>query len=461
VLFRVAADGTYTTLYEFTGNDDSGRPEGTMALASDGNFYGTTTNSPQGTLFQLTPAGKLTTLGSLGFYAEALSGPIVGNDGNLYGTTASGGANGNGTVFKATMTPALTAPVQLTLDKSTVELGGSSTLSWKVLNAYSNTAQHCFASVLNGLSGGGLWSGVQKGTLSSGAYSGTAVLSPTTAGVYTYALTCGGTVTGSAALTVPPMTAGTTSLPDGKIGIAYSSTLTEMNGLAPFAWSVTQGSLPAGLTLEPSTGTISGTPTQSGSSGFTVQVKDSESIPGTVSMPLTIVVATASPALTMTSTTLNVGAPGDSASTTITLSGFASSAFQLSCSGLPAKAQCIFGNFTGSQSYATATLQITTDGSFTSQTAASSEKTIVYAFALPGVLALIGLAGARRRLGLARLLPLAILLAATGVAISGCGSNSKPKTTPVNGTPTGTSTVTVTAVAGDEAATTTLTLKVQ
>jgi len=70
-----------------------------------------------------------------------------------------------------------------------------------------------------------------------------------------------------------PLTITTASLPNGSVGTAYSGTLAATGGTAPYIWSITSGSLPAGLSLNGST--ISGTPTTAGTSSFTVQAKDS------------------------------------------------------------------------------------------------------------------------------------------------------------------------------------------
>ncbi len=79
-----------------------------LAQAPDGNFYGTTpktTLGGYGSVFCVTPAGLMTTLFSFGVSGYGLDpegGLIVATDGNLYGTTASGGVYGRGTLFKIT-----------------------------------------------------------------------------------------------------------------------------------------------------------------------------------------------------------------------------------------------------------------------------------------------------------------------------------------------------------------------
>jgi uncharacterized repeat protein (TIGR02543 family) len=75
-------------------------------------------------------------------------------------------------------------------------------------------------------------------------------------------------------------------LPGGVIGSPYSETLAA-TGDTPITWSVTVGSLPAGLSLNGATGEISGTPTTVGTSSFTVQAKNGA---GSVSKALSIAV---------------------------------------------------------------------------------------------------------------------------------------------------------------------------
>ena len=113
-VFKITPAGALTTLYNFcsqNGCPDGGRPSAPMVQGLDGNFYGTTPSdgASDGTVFKITTSGILTTLYSFcsqpnctdGFapYTGAL---VQATDGNFYGTTAGGGTNGYGTVYKIT-----------------------------------------------------------------------------------------------------------------------------------------------------------------------------------------------------------------------------------------------------------------------------------------------------------------------------------------------------------------------
>ncbi len=71
------------------------------------------------------------------------------------------------------------------------------------------------------------------------------------------------------------LTVSTAGLPEGHVGSGYSQTLTADGGITPMAWSITAGTLPAGLHLNAATGALVGTPSTPGTSSFTVEVTDS------------------------------------------------------------------------------------------------------------------------------------------------------------------------------------------
>ncbi len=107
-VFRLGTDGSFTTIYSFSGHKDGAWPLAPLLLASDGNLYGTTQlydadsfRYGYGTVFRITPDGAFETLvwfnGPNGAFPEA--GLIQATDGNLYGTTA-GGFYSPGTIFR-------------------------------------------------------------------------------------------------------------------------------------------------------------------------------------------------------------------------------------------------------------------------------------------------------------------------------------------------------------------------
>jgi hypothetical protein len=108
------------------------------------------------------------------------------------------------------------------------------------------------------------------------------------------------------------------SLPDATYGSPYDQTLQAIGGTSPYTWAVVSGSLPAGLTLDPSTGTITGTPTSPGSSAFTVQVTDSASPSGSTTRSLTLAVDK-SPATTTVTSTVNPSVVGQQVTFTVTV----------------------------------------------------------------------------------------------------------------------------------------------
>ena len=95
--------------FNFGSGPDSQRPLGTVLLANDGNFYGTTYTGGAhnaGTVFKVTPSGSKSVLWSFGNGTDGgypKSALVQGSNGNLYGTTTGGGAFGGGTVFKVTL----------------------------------------------------------------------------------------------------------------------------------------------------------------------------------------------------------------------------------------------------------------------------------------------------------------------------------------------------------------------
>jgi uncharacterized repeat protein (TIGR03803 family) len=115
-VFKISPNGTLTALHTFDGADGE-YPAAGLVQATDGNFYGIVSAggaNGAGTVFKITSTGTLTTLYSFcsqggcpdGELPEAAL--VQATDGNLYGTSFGGGANGSGTVFEITPSGTLT-----------------------------------------------------------------------------------------------------------------------------------------------------------------------------------------------------------------------------------------------------------------------------------------------------------------------------------------------------------------
>jgi uncharacterized repeat protein (TIGR03803 family) len=131
-VFRISPSGTFTNLYSFTGGSDGGNPWAGLAQGSDGNFYGATpaggTNGV-GNVFRISPSGAFTNLYSFtggNDGANPLGALMQASDGNFYGTTKGGGTNGDGTVYQITPSGALTSL------HSFIGSDGASPASWLV-----------------------------------------------------------------------------------------------------------------------------------------------------------------------------------------------------------------------------------------------------------------------------------------------------------------------------------------
>ena len=133
---------------------------------------------------------------------------------------------------------------------------------------------------------------------------------------------------GNNSLTVNP-----SSLPNGSQSVAYSQTVTASGGTGPYTFAITSGALPTGLSLNAASGAITGTPTGSGVSNFTVQATDSNGNIGNRAFSVNI----GTNALTVNPASLPNGSQGVVYSQTVTASGGTGSyTFTVTSGALPA-----------------------------------------------------------------------------------------------------------------------------
>lgn len=107
--FKVTPAGAVTTLVDWSQNSTGWSPYGNIILAADGNFYGahrSVSSAQASTIYRVTPAGAaslVANIGSLPGMSSAMpNGLMQASDGNFYGATSNYGSGGYGTIFKMT-----------------------------------------------------------------------------------------------------------------------------------------------------------------------------------------------------------------------------------------------------------------------------------------------------------------------------------------------------------------------
>jgi|GEM_PF-1485830 len=202
----------------------------------------------------------------------------------------------------------------------TIDPGDSASFTAAVTNDSHN------AGVTWALTGTGCM-GAACGALSNSTTTGVTYTAPatvTTAFTATITVTsvADSSVTTTITLSIPvnpSITTAAGALPSGVVGTPYSVALAGAGGITPYIWSIAQGTLPAGLALNASTGVISGTPSAAGSTSFTVMLTDSGSPALTATAQYTIAIAY--PALVIGTATLPPGALGVAYNTMLAASG--------------------------------------------------------------------------------------------------------------------------------------------
>jgi hypothetical protein len=255
------------------------------------------------------------------------------NAGTITGTATTSGDYTFTAQVSDSSSPPQTASAQVTID-----VDAATTLSVGSGTPPDATAGQPYSFQLQG--GGGLgqltWK-ISSGKLPSGlqlnATAGQLYGTPATSAVGTASFTVQATdssspaqvATASESLTVhptsDPLTVTTTTLPELTAGQDYGAQLTSTGGVAPVTWSVSSGSLPPGLSLDPGTGLLTGAATSAGTYDFTAQATDGSapvSQTATASLSITI---DAPPALSITTAGAFDGTEGSYYSSTFQATG--------------------------------------------------------------------------------------------------------------------------------------------
>ena len=222
-LFKITSGGALTILHKFDATDGS-FPSAGLVLASNGNFFGTTSengaNGVGGTIFKIASSGLTTlynfcsvvTLGAC-TDGSAPTGLIQGFDGNLYGTTGLGGTNNIGTIFKVSAAGLTTLHSFAGADGErpdsgltqgydgnlygTTSIGGANNLgtAFKITTGGVLTTLHVFV-LIHGANPSGLVQGTDGNiygtTMGGGAYDGGTIFRVTHAGKFTTLYNFGG-----------------------------------------------------------------------------------------------------------------------------------------------------------------------------------------------------------------------------------------------------------------------------
>ncbi len=287
----------------------------------------TTTVLPSGTVGTAYTTTTLAATGGVSPYAWSVTvgtlpaGLTLSSAGAISGTPTAYGTSSFTVQAKDSQNFTATANLSIKINPAPVSVTTTSLPNGIVNSSYSATLQS---------TGGATpitWS-VTAGSLPTGlvlAANGAITGSPTTAGTANFTVQATDSSTPALSATkalsitvIPVLSITTSSLPNGITSTAYSATLQSTGGVTPVSWSVTLGSLPAGLSLNASTGAITGSPTTAGTSNFTVQAADSGTPQQKVTKALSITVVQQ---LVVTNNSLPTGAVNSVYSATLQSTG--------------------------------------------------------------------------------------------------------------------------------------------
>lgn len=265
-------------------------------------------------------AGALPTGLTLNASTGAIEGTPTAQGAFNFTATAMDSATGAGPVSVSQAYSVVIAAPTIVIAPASLPAGAAGVAYSQTLSASGGTSPYAYT-----ISAGALPAGLSLS--SGGALSGT----PTASGSFNFTVMTTDATTGAAApyagaraytlvIGAPTVTVDSAALPAATVAVAYSQTLAASGGTAPYSYTVTAGTLPAGVSLS-SGGVLSGSPTQGGSFAFTVTATDSSSGSGPFSGSRALTLMVDAPSIAITPTTLPNGQVQAAYNQTLSASG--------------------------------------------------------------------------------------------------------------------------------------------
>ena len=182
--------------------------------------------------------------------------------------------------FQVTVSNA--AKVAVTVTPATATVSSAATAQFTALVSNTSNVAVTWSASPGTISNTGLYTAPTVSANTNATVTATSVADPTRSGK--------SAVTITATSAPPPLSITTTSVSGATEGTAYSNLLSASGGKSPYTWTLTAGTIPPGIALQPA-GSLSGTASQTGQFNFTVQVADSSSPKQTAARSFTLTVS--------------------------------------------------------------------------------------------------------------------------------------------------------------------------
>lgn len=176
------------------------------------------------------------------------------------------------------VTPSAASQISIALSPQTVQVQSGATVQFTA--SVQNTPQ---TAVVWSASAGSI---SPTGRFTAPASAGTVVVTATASA--NSAVRTSANISVQSAPAPSPLSIATSALSGAQVNAAYSASITAQGGTAPYAWSLSAGSLPNGLTLDPSSGVIAGSVSQAGAFSFTAEVTDASAHTATQQLTLNV-----------------------------------------------------------------------------------------------------------------------------------------------------------------------------